>query len=57
MHGHPETARKDKILRFKAKQEGYLVLEITKQGLQDITNVNQFLQELSIYLGKKDFII
>lgn len=56
LHGDPETARKDKILRFKAKQEGYLVLEITKQGLQDVTNVNQFLQELSIYLGKDDFI-
>jgi len=56
LHGDPVVARRDKILRFKAKQDGYLVLVITKQGLQDNTNVNEFLQELAIFLGKDELL-
>jgi len=56
LHGDQNTATSDKIWRTKAKHEGYLVLSITKQGLQDTTNVNAFLQELAIYLSRDDLL-
>ena len=56
LHGDPQTATSDKIWRTKAKHEGYLVLTITKQGLQDTTNINAFLQELAIYLSREDLL-
>lgn len=56
LHGDPERARKDKLIRLKAKKEGYYVLTVTKQGLQDDTDVAEFLFELAKYLGRDDLI-
>lgn len=56
LHGDQTTATSDKIWRTKAKHEGYLVLTITKQGLQDTTNINAFLQELAIYISREDLL-
>lgn len=56
LHGNPQTAQQDTLFRTKAQTEGYYVLTITKQGLQDTTTTLHFLQQLAIYLERNDLL-
>jgi len=50
LHGDPERARKDKLLRAKARMKGFHVVEITAEALQDEGSVAVHLEEMGIYL-------
>lgn len=56
LHGNPATRKKDRINRAKAEMQGYKVLEISAQGLNDHSMLSQFLNKLAIYLEREDLL-
>jgi len=53
IHGNLEQQAKDRRLRFKARQKGWQVLEISALGLSDQTLLAAHLEELAVYLGRE----
>lgn len=50
LHGSPEVSQRDKRIRKKAQLEGYLVIQVSKQGLQDETKKMDVIDDLSLFL-------
>jgi ATP-dependent helicase YprA (DUF1998 family) len=54
IHGNPEQRRKDRILRVKARAQGWQVCEISAEGLADKKMLANLLEELAVYLGEEN---
>lgn len=50
LHGDPDRAMRDKLLRAKARMKGFQIVEITAEALQDPGSLAVHLELLAMYL-------
>ncbi len=55
-HGPEDVQRSDRITRVKLRNEGYKIVEMTAQELEDTAASNRVLEELAVYLGRDDLL-
>ncbi|MFH1532056.1 MAG: DEAD/DEAH box helicase [Pseudomonadota bacterium] len=53
-HGNPAQRAADRVKRAKCRLQGYSVVEITREELQDSSALAYKLEEIAIYLGALD---
>ena len=57
LHGDPNTARKDQIIRQAIELDGYKVIVVQSRDLDDPQAVRQHLRSIAHAMGRNDLVV